>query len=163
MQTLLGIVPSTVVCDLHPDYDSTRFARETGLPMLFMQHHFAHIASVLAETGRRDPVIGVAFDGTGYGPDGTVWGGEFLLTTATGFTRAGHIRAIPYLGGDESVRQGWKSAACLLADAGLLCATDDPRYPALQAALNAGLNVIRSSSMAARCLRRSLLKWSIRR
>ncbi len=147
MQALLGIVPETVVCDLHPDYDSTRFASETGLPVIQVQHHFAHIASVLAEMGRRDPVLGVAFDGTGYGLDGTVWGGEFLLASATGFTRMGHIKAIPYLRGDESVRQGWKSAACLLQDAGLLRAGDDPRYPALQAALHRGVNTMRSSSM----------------
>jgi hydrogenase maturation protein HypF len=147
MQALLNIVPEIAVCDLHPDYDSTRYAAETGLPIVKVQHHFAHIASVLAEGNRRGPVIGVAFDGTGYGPDNTVWGGEFLLASATEFTRVGHIRAIPFLGGDASVRQGWKSAACLLADAGLLSAGDDPRYPALLAALGGGLNIIRSSSM----------------
>ena len=147
MQALLNIVPDIAVCDLHPDYDSARYAAETGLPMVKVQHHFAHIASVLAEGNRSGPVIGVAFDGTGYGPDNTVWGGEFLLASATEFTRVGHIRAIPFLGGDASVRQGWKSTACLLADAGLLSAGDDPRYPALLAALGGGLNVIRSSSM----------------
>ena len=147
MQALLGIMPTTAVCDLHPGYESTRFALATGLPVLQMQHHFAHIASVLAENGRRDTVIGVAFDGTGYGSDGTVWGGEFLLASSTGFTRVGHLKAIPYLGGDGSVPQGWKSAACLLYSAGLLQAGDDPRYPALLAALAGGLNVIHSSSM----------------
>jgi hydrogenase maturation protein HypF len=147
MHALLNIVPDVAVCDLHPGYDSARFAAETGLPIMKVQHHFAHIASVLAETNRRGPVIGVAFDGTGYGPDGTVWGGEFLLTSATEYTRVGHIRAIPFLGGDASVRQGWKSAVCLLADAVMLRADDDPRYPALLAALGGGLNVIRSSSM----------------
>lgn len=147
MQALLGIVPEIAVCDLHPDYDSARYAAETGLPVVKVQHHFAHIASVLAEGNRRGPVLGIAFDGTGYGPDGTVWGGEFLLASATEYTRVGHIKAIPFLGGDASVRQGWKSAACLLADAGLLRAGDDPRYPALLAALGGGLKVIRSSSM----------------
>ena len=147
MQSLLNIVPEIAVCDLHPDYDSARYTAATGLPVMKVQHHFAHIASVLAETNRCDPVLGVAFDGTGYGPDGTVWGGEFLLASAKEYTRVGHIRAIPFLGGDASVRQGWKSAACLLADAGLLSAGDDPRYSALLAALGSGLNIIRSSSM----------------
>ena len=147
MQALFGIVPQTMVCDLHPGYDSTRFAMETGLPVLPVQHHFAHIASVLAEAGRQSPVIGVAFDGTGYGPDGTVWGGEFLIASATGYTRAAHIEALRYLGGDASVLQGWKSAASLLNGAGLLRAQADPRYPAVQSALHAGVNTIRSSSM----------------
>ena len=147
MQALLGIVPQTVVCDLHPDYESTRFALETGLPILQVQHHFAHIASVLAEAGRRGPVIGVALDGTGYGPDGTVWGGEFLIASAIGFTRAAHVKTIRYIGGDASVLQGWKSAACLLADAQLLNPEEDARYPMLQKALHGEVNTIRSSSM----------------
>ncbi len=147
MQALLSIRPEAAVCDLHPEYESTRFAEQSGLPVIKVQHHFAHIASVLAEAGRRDPVIGVAFDGTGYGPDGTVWGGEFLVATATGYTRAGHIKTIPYLGGDASVRQGWKSAACLLHDAGVPHMGSDPRTVAVYAALNAGVNAIRSSSM----------------
>lgn len=147
MQALLVIRPEAAVCDMHPDYESTRFAEQCGLPVLKVQHHFAHIASVLAEAGERGPVIGVAFDGTGYGPDGTVWGGEFLIATATGYTRVAHIKAIPYLGGDASVRQGWKSAACLLHNAGVSCVGDDARSAAVCAALDAGMNAIRSSSM----------------
>jgi len=147
METLLDIRPEIAVCDLHPEYESTRYAQEIGLPVLEVQHHFAHIASVLAEWGKTEPVIGVAFDGTGYGLDGTVWGGEFLIASPQGFTRVGHLKPIRFVGSDQSVRQGWKSAACILADAGLLNVTDDERYPALKAALDSGYNVIRSSSM----------------
>lgn len=147
METLLTIQPDIAVCDLHPEYESTRFALQTGLPVLQVQHHFAHIASVLAEWGREEPVIGVAFDGTGYGLDSTVWGGEFLIASSTGFTRVGHLKPMRFVGLDESVRQGWKSAACMLYDAGLLDVAADPRYPTLKAALDGGFNTIRSSSM----------------
>lgn len=147
METLLDIRPDIAVCDLHPEYESTHYARDIGLPVLGVQHHFAHIASVLAEWDRTDPVIGVAFDGTGYGLDGTVWGGEFLIASPKGFTRVGHIKPIRFVGSDESVRQGWKSAACILYDAGLLDTVADERYPALKAALDGGFNSIRSSSM----------------
>ncbi len=147
MQSLLAITPEVAVCDLHPGYESTRFAQASGLPVLQVQHHFAHIASVLAETGRTDPLIGVAFDGTGYGPDGTVWGGEFLLASATGYQRVAHLKPLRFVGSDESVRQGWKSAACLLYAAGLMDTAADPRYPALKAALDGGFNTILSSSM----------------
>ena len=125
LQTVLAIQPALAVCDLHPRYESTAFAKECGLPVITVQHHFAHIASVLAETGMVGPVIGVAFDGTGYGLDGTGWGGEFLIASSSGFTRAGHLKPFKLIGSDESVRQGWKTAACVLYDAGVmrLCPT----------------------------------------
>jgi len=142
---VLRVTPALAVCDLHPDYASTHYAKNLGLPVLPVQHHFAHIASVMAEHGLTEPVIGVAFDGTGYGGDGTVWGGEFLIASPAGFTRAGHLKAAKFLGTDASVRQGWKSAACLLFDAGLPPA--DVRGALVHAALREGINVIRSSSM----------------
>ncbi len=145
MQRLLQAAPTHAVCDLHPDYASSRYAKELGLPLLEVQHHFAHIASVLAEYGKTAPVIGVAFDGTGYGTDGTVWGGEFLIASPYGFYRAGHIKPAAYLGGDASIRQGWKSAACLLFDAGL--PAEDARGGMVEAALKSGVNAIRSSSV----------------
>ena len=145
MQRLLQAAPTHAVCDLHPDYASTRYAKTLGLPLFEVQHHFAHTASVMAEHGKKEPVIGVSFDGTGYGTDGTVWGGEFLIASPYGFLRAGHIKPTAYLGGDASIRQGWKSAACLLFDAKL--PAQDARGGMLEAALKANVNAIRSSSM----------------
>ena len=147
MQAMLGITPKLVVCDAHPDYESTRYALSTGLPVIKVQHHFAHIASVMAEAGLTGRVIGVAFDGTGYGVDGTVWGGEFLIASPQDFVRAGHLKSVKLLGSDESVRQGWKSAACMLYDAGILPQSNDSRYTLINAALDNEINTIRSSSM----------------
>jgi hydrogenase maturation protein HypF len=141
---LLGATPEMMACDMHPDYPSTRYALESKLPVHRVQHHHAHIASVMAEYGLTDEVIGVALDGTGYGSDGSVWGGEFLVATPGDFRRAGHFRAIDMLGGDESVKQGWKSAACATRAAGLPPA--DARSEVVYAALDAGLSRIRSSS-----------------
>lgn len=147
MQSLLRIKPELAVCDMHPGYASTQKAAELSIPVLPVQHHHAHIASVMAEHGLTEPVIGVAFDGTGYGPDGTVWGGEFLIATPETFVRAGHLKPVPLLGSDESVRQGWKSAACLLHDAGIAAPSGDSRLSLVHAALSHGVNTIRSSSM----------------
>lgn len=144
MQAVLQISPELAVCDMHPGYFSTAYARSTGLPVTEVQHHHAHIASVMAEHALRGPVLGVAFDGTGYGPDGSVWGGEFLIATPADFTRAGHLKALSMQGGDPSVRQGWKSAACVLHDAGISC--EDPRGALVQKALAGGIDTHRSSS-----------------
>ena len=146
MQELMHIAPELAVCDMHPGYESTQYAKSLGIPVLEVQHHHAHIASVMAEHGLADTVIGVAFDGTGYGTDNTVWGGEFLIVSPEGFTRVGHIKAEAFLGGDESVRQGWKSAACLMRGAGLGIGSDS-RHALVRAALAHGVNTIRSSSM----------------
>ncbi len=90
METLLEVEPSIAVCDLHPKYNSTVVAEEMGLPLLKVQHHYAHILSCMAENDCQEPVIGVSFDGTGYGTDGTIWGGEILLLVITGnFHRLG--------------------------------------------------------------------------
>ncbi len=117
MASLFGIRPTLCAHDLHPGYLSTRFARATGLPLRPVQHHHAHIASVLAEHGLEGPVIGVAFDGTGFGTDGTVWGGEFLLCEGAGFERVGHLRPLRLAGGDSASREGWKTAFGFLRDA----------------------------------------------
>jgi hydrogenase maturation protein HypF len=112
------------VHDLHPDYASSRYAAERArsraapdLP-LAVQHHHAHIASCMADNGLDGPVIGVAFDGTGYGLDGAVWGGEFLMADYRGFRRAAHLRYVPMPGGDQAVREPWRMALAHLCDAG---------------------------------------------
>jgi hydrogenase maturation protein HypF len=108
---LFRIEPEAVVHDLHPGYLSTRFATELQLPVtLAVQHHHAHIAAVMAEHGVTDPVIGVAFDGTGYGLDGAVWGAEILAGDLNGFRRLGHLRYAPLPGGDLAARRPWRVA-----------------------------------------------------
>jgi hydrogenase maturation protein HypF len=118
MTRFFRIEPEIVAHDLHPDYLSTRFARElTGLTRVAVQHHHAHIASVMAENRLTGPVIGVAFDGTGYGTDGKVWGGEVLVADYMGFERRFHLRYVPLPGGDAAVREPWRVALSYLHDA----------------------------------------------
>ena len=94
LETLLEVQPEVVVCDLHPKYNSTVVAEELGLPVLRVQHHYAHILSCMAENDCEEKVIGVSFDGTGYGTDGTIWGGELLVADCQGFTRLGSIEPL---------------------------------------------------------------------
>jgi hydrogenase maturation protein HypF len=106
-----------VAYDLHPRYLSSRFALALPLePKVAVQHHHAHIASCMAENHLRDKVIGVAFDGTGYGTDGKIWGGEFLAADFARFERRGHLRYVPLPGGDAAVRQPWRIALSYLRD-----------------------------------------------
>jgi hydrogenase maturation protein HypF len=118
---LFDIEPQVIAHDLHPDYLSTahaaRLADRLGAELVGVQHHHAHIASCLADNGERGPVIGVAFDGTGYGPDGTIWGGEFLIADLAGYRRAGHLVPVPMPGGAAAIRQPWRMAASYLAAA----------------------------------------------
>ena len=113
--------PATVASDLHPDYASTRLAErwwDDGAREVRVQHHHAHIASVLAEHGLRGNVIGVAFDGIGLGPDGSIWGGEFLVCDERSYRRAGHIAAVRQPGGDACAREGWRMAIAYLTSSG---------------------------------------------
>ena len=132
---LVGTTPALVAHDLHPDYRSTRWALASSLPRLAVQHHHAHVAACLAEHGRRGPAIGVAFDGTGCGPDGAAWGGEWLVADLRGFRRAGHLRALRLPGGEAAIRQPWRLALAALADAGvgpsLLARIDERRRAAV--------------------------------
>jgi hydrogenase maturation protein HypF len=117
LQRFFRVSPEVVVHDLHPHYLSTRFAlEESGLPAVGVQHHHAHIASCMADNALTGPVIGVALDGTGYGSDGKIWGGEFLACDFAGFERRGHLRYIPLAGGDAAVRQPWRSALAYVRD-----------------------------------------------
>jgi hydrogenase maturation protein HypF len=121
-QRLFDISPRIVAHDLHPDYLSTRYAldladRHDDIELAGVQHHHAHIASCLADNEAGGPVIGVAFDGTGYGPDGTIWGGEFLIADLAGFRRAGCLEPVPMPGGAAAIRQPWRMTAVYLAAA----------------------------------------------
>lgn len=114
----VGVEPRLVAHDLHPDYFSTRWAvRESKLPTIAVQHHHAHVVSAMAEHGLTGSVVGVAYDGTGYGTDGTSWGGEILIATTFGFDRFATFRPIPLAGGDRAIRQVWRIALALLDDA----------------------------------------------
>ena len=114
LETLLEVQPEVVVCDLHPKYNSTVVAEELGLPALKVQHHYAHILSCMAENDCEEKVIGVSFDGTGYGTDGTIWGGEILMADHQGFTRIGSIEPFVQVGGDVSAKEGWRIAVSLI-------------------------------------------------
>ncbi len=153
MEGLFGIRPETLVCDLHPGYLTTQLAQklaeETGRPLLRVQHHHAHAASVMAEHGL-ERCIAVAFDGTGYGTDGHIWGGEFLVCEGASFRRMGHLEEIPLVGGDASSRDAALTAACHLA--ALPGKEGLPEEVASRLdfagrALAAGIQVQRSSSM----------------
>jgi hydrogenase maturation protein HypF len=112
---LFDITPEVVAHDLHPDYLSTKYAAGlAGVELAGVQHHHAHIASCLADNRAAGPVIGVAFDGTGYGTDGTIWGGEFLVADLAGFERAAHLAPVPMPGGAAAIRQPWRMAAAYL-------------------------------------------------
>ncbi len=115
LSSVYRVKPVAVAHDMHPGYASTRWAIENaGDAMLYpVQHHHAHIASVMAEHGLRGEVIGVALDGTGYGPDGTLWGGEFLVADLDGYERAGHFGYIALPGGAQAIREPWRTAVSL--------------------------------------------------
>jgi hydrogenase maturation protein HypF len=111
---LLEAKPEVCAADLHPRYHSAEAAESLGLPVVRIQHHYAHILSCMAENEHTSPVIGLSFDGTGYGTDGTIWGGEVLLADFEGFERRGHIRPFLMTGGDAAAREGWRVAVTML-------------------------------------------------
>ncbi|MBR4643151.1 MAG: carbamoyltransferase HypF [Selenomonadaceae bacterium] len=114
MKNLLEINPEVVACDLHPRYQTTKLAEKISsaldVPLIKIQHHYAHILSCLSENNFHDEVIGVAFDGTGYGLDGTIWGGEFFICDTKNFERVASIKPFTQAGGDKSSREGWRIA-----------------------------------------------------
>ena len=111
---LYSFKPEAVVCDMHPDYASTHWAESSGLPIIREQHHQAHVASCAAENGVEGAYLGVSWDGTGYGIDGAIWGGEFFRVEGNRFERVAHLRPFGLPGGDAAVREGWRSAESLL-------------------------------------------------
>ncbi len=151
--SMLGGVPDRVACDLHPRYRNRNLPLLSGMrpeAIRSVQHHHAHIASIMAEHELTGPVLGISFDGTGYGSDGTVWGGEFLLCRNSSFKRMAALKPIRMLGGDSSVEEGWKSLLCHLHAAGLPIPPElavPTRDALVLSALRTGVNTLESSSM----------------
>ena len=152
-ERLFDIVPRALACDMHPDYMSTAYAAERGaadnVPVVRVQHHHAHMAACMADNNIDHPVIGLIWDGTGYGTDGTTWGAECLTGDYSAFERRGSIREIPLIGGDKATKETDRVAFALLRDAGF----DAGDFPWIEnteiygAMLNAGLNCPPSSGM----------------
>jgi len=112
---LFAVEPVVVAHDLHPEYLSTKYALELeGVGLEGVQHHHAHVAACLADNGEPGPVLGVAFDGLGYGPDGTIWGGELLVADLESFRRVGHLELVPMPGGTAAIKEPWRMAAAWL-------------------------------------------------
>ena len=141
---LLQVEPCAVVCDLHPDYPSSRFARESGLPVMAVPHHHAHLAAVAAEYGIQEPLTGLVLDGFGLGTDGSLWGGELLRLDSCTVQRLGHLRALPLPGGDRAAQAPWRMAAAVWHSLG--CGEDivrrcaQPQAAQVARMLAAGLN-----------------------
>lgn len=118
LTSALRISPEAIACDLHPDYLSTRHAEELaatrGLPLVRVQHHHAHVVSLMAEQGVTAPIVGITCDGTGLGDDGTVWGCEVLVADAREYTRKAHLAYVPLPGGDRAIREPWRMGAVYL-------------------------------------------------
>jgi hydrogenase maturation protein HypF len=115
MKKILDIEPDVIACDFHPDYFSTRYALEQkDLPVIQVQHHHAHIAACIAENKKKGPVIGLSFDGTGYGGDSTIWGGEVIVADEKSFHRAAHLDCVPMPGGTASIKEPWRMAVSYL-------------------------------------------------
>lgn len=154
LQRLLKCQPKYAVHDLHPDYNSTIYALGSGLETLGVQHHLAHIASAIAGRGIKGPVIGVALDGSGYGTDGKVWGGEFFAGVGGNWFRKGHLQYYPLPGGEAAIREPWRMAASYLngiapefveewlADSGLAS-----EWRSIKMAVDQGINAPNTSSM----------------
>ena len=140
---MLSVEPEVVAHDLHPDYLSTKWALEQDAEPIGVQHHHAHAAACLAEHGEAGPALALVFDGTGYGTDGTLWGGEVLRVDLAGFKRLGHLDPVPLPGGEVAVRQPWRVAAVHLERAGL--PVPFPRWPGVRESLK--VNAPLSSGM----------------
>jgi hydrogenase maturation protein HypF len=159
MQAIFRISPEIIACDLHPGYLSTRWAEEHagGRTLVKVQHHHAHIASVMAENGTdgSTPVIGFSFDGTGYGSDGAIWGGEVLVADYQGFRRVAHLKYFPLPGGDVTIRRPYRTALAALWAAGEtwhealppVAASSGEERGVIQRQLETGLNTVPTSSM----------------
>lgn len=149
MEQLHDAKPAHVVCDTHPDYSTMRFAIRKNVRPSRIQHHHAHVAAVMAEFGLAGPVLGVAWDGTGYGEDGTIWGGEFLRVDARGYQRIAHLRTFPLPGGDAAAREPRRSALGVLVAIGQvdpIPGFTESEAATLRQATQKGINTIQTSS-----------------
>jgi hydrogenase maturation protein HypF len=160
-ERLFRIKPQTLVCDLHPDYMSTRYALERSqrenIPFVQVQHHHAHMAACMLENNipAGEPVIGLTFDGTGFGLDSAIWGGEVLIGDYSGFNRRFHLRYFPLPGGDAAVRNPARTALSILHTCGIPWADDIPsvshfsghELPLIQSQLDRNINTPETSSM----------------
>jgi hydrogenase maturation protein HypF len=135
--------PERVAADLHPDYLSTRFAKRFGPPVIHVQHHYAHVLSCMAEHGLKEDVLGVSWDGTGMGTDGTVWGGEFLSITPTSFERVAHFRTFRLPGGDQAIKEPRRTALGLLNEIMDGSTPEAMESPVLRAFSSTELGVLR--------------------
>jgi hydrogenase maturation protein HypF len=113
-KNLYEFSPQAIACDLHPNYMSTEYAHRAGLPMVEVQHHYAHVLACMAENELEHPVLGISWDGSGYGPDRTVWGGEFLWVNGSGYERASHLRTFSLPGSEKAVKEPRRSALGVL-------------------------------------------------
>ncbi|ADW17896.1 (NiFe) hydrogenase maturation protein HypF [Desulfobulbus propionicus DSM 2032] len=130
LQAVLEVTPPNVACDLHPDYLSSRYAHGLAMPCREVQHHHAHIGAVLAEQGLDGPVLGIVLDGTGYGGDGTVFGGELFRADRGGFLRLGRLSHLPLPGGDRAALEPWRMALALLYAGSPAPSLDQRQLPA---------------------------------
>jgi len=140
---MLGMEPDAIAHDLHPDYLSTKWALEQGADLIGVQHHHAHAAACLAEHGELGPALALVFDGTGYGTDGTLWGGELLRCDVASFERLAHLEPIPLPGGEAAIREPWRTCASYLERAG--CAVPFERWGIVRESLK--VNAPPSSGM----------------
>jgi hydrogenase maturation protein HypF len=143
-QKLFKITPEIIACDMHPEYLPTKYAKELaakrGLKPVPVQHHHAHIAACMADNGITDKVIGVALDGTGYGTDGKIWGGEFLVADYQGFERLAHLEYLPLAGGAQAIKKPYRTAAGYLQSLGIPL---DSALPLMQYISDEELSIIR--------------------
>jgi hydrogenase maturation protein HypF len=149
-QRLFAVAPEVVAHDLHPEYLSTKYALEReGAELVGVQHHHAHLAACLAEHGESGPAVGAIYDGTGYGLDGTVWGGELLVGDGADFRRVGSLRAVPLPGGERAIREPWRMALSWLRAAGVETAAlvDRERWEVVGRMLDTGLRSPPTSSV----------------
>src|SRR5262249_15680002 len=151
LQRLYDTRVERVAVDMHPDYASTRYisglADAYGIETVRVQHHWAHVLSCLADNDVEGPALGVAWDGTGSGNDGTIWGGEFLIATENTFTRAAHFRTFPLPGGDAAARNPQHAACGVLYEIFGTDAFTDKEPPLLRQMLEKNLRSPRTSSV----------------
>jgi hydrogenase maturation protein HypF len=149
---ILDVEPEAVACDLHPDFHTTRYAEETGFPVVRVQHHAAHIAAIAAEHGVSGPVLGAALDGHGHGDDGSAWGGELMRVDGASWKRVGHLAPLPLPGGDQAARDPWRMGVAALQVLGRLDEAqarfpDHPAAERLAHLLRHGLSVPTTTSL----------------